>query len=367
MENIIRAALIILLPLNGLSAGTGVAFAQAYSSYISGTQIHSAASNWGNSPTHHLLDTVTLSAPLSVSTASWDAANVYTSQKSMINIYDAGLHCLLSPGVLVGGCMPGMLYAHTGPLLSSQTNPKANTQVSVPLVADQNTVCSSYPCKLPVGTYSLTTGSSEISAHTMSLMSDGSNFGSGGTDFHIANSFGDPGNAFIAGYVQQAPTLTIIGSNTMVTLTVTMLNGQAASDKYTGFAGGMRILVAGLISGSGGPTDPCNGYNTVSSVTATTITYVVANATQCMLEAKTDGSETCNGLPAASGAPGYACVAAGLPPVLGKLIANQKNPNGQLNGFFCYVGAAAAECQRNNFVGPAGPQSGAHSVGITIY
>jgi hypothetical protein len=148
MENIIRAALIILLPLNGLSAGTGVAFAQAYSSYISGTQIHSAASNWGNSPTHHLLDTVTLSAPLSVSTASWDAANVYTSQKSMINIYDAGLHCLLSPGVLVGGCMPGMLYAHTGPLLSSQTNPKANTQVSVPLVADQNCL-SAHTVSLP--------------------------------------------------------------------------------------------------------------------------------------------------------------------------------------------------------------------------
>ncbi len=360
-------ALILLLLGTGLTVGTGVAPGQAYSSYVAGTQVHSAANNWGNSPNHHLLDTVTITVPVSVSRASWSTGNVYTLRNSLINIYDAGLHCLISPGPLLGGCKPGMLYTHTGPLLSSQTNPQGDTQVSVPLVADQNTVCPSYPCTLPVGTYSLTTGSSEVGANTMTLWGDGSNQTGGGAEFHIGNSPGDPGNAFIAGYVQQAPWIVISGGNTLVTLTVTMLNGQAVSDRYTGFGPGMRILVAGLTSGTGGQSDPCNGYNTVNNVTATTITYMVAGSYTCTLEGKTDGTETCNGLPTANGAPGYGCVGAGLPPTLGKLIADQQNPNGQLNGYYCYVGGSASECQRSNFVGPAGPQSGAHSVGIVIY
>jgi hypothetical protein len=350
-----------------LTGGAGIARAQAYSSYVAGTQIHATANHWGNSPNHHLLDTITITTPLPVSRASWNAGNVYTSQKSMINIYDAGLHCLLSPGPLLGGCLPGMLYTHTGPLLSAQTNPQANAQISVLLVADQNTVCASYPCTLPVGTYSLTSGSSEVNANTMTLWGDGSGTTGGGTEFHIANSFGDPGNAFIAGYVQQAPSIVLSNGNTQVTLTVTMLNGQAVSDKYTGFAAGMRILIAGLTSGAGGQGDPCNGYSTVNSVTATTITYTVAGASTCALEGKTDGTQTCNGLPAAIGAAGYACVAAGLPPTLGKLIALQQNPNRQPNGYYCYVGGTAAECQRNNFVGPGGPQSGAHSIGIIFF
>lgn len=361
-----QVALTLMLFGIGLAA-TGSAHGQIYSSNVTGTQIHSAANHWGNSPNRHLLGTVTITAPVSVSRASWIAGNVYTSQKSLINIYDAGLHCLLSPGPPLGGCQPGMLYTHTGPLLSAQTNPQTITQTSVPLVADQNTVCASYPCTLPIGTYSLTTGSSEVNANTMTLWSDGSGPTSGGAEFHIGNSVGDPGNAFIAGYVQQAPSTVLSNGSTQVTLTVVMLNGQAVSDKYTGFAAGMRILVAGLTSGTGGQSDLCNGYNVINNVTATTITYTVAGASTCTLEAKTDGTQTCNGLPAASGATGYACVGAGLPPTLGKLIALQQNPNGQPNGYYCYVGGSASECQRNNFVGPGGPQSGAHSVGIIIY
>jgi hypothetical protein len=55
MQNIIRqAAVIILLLTSRLSAGTGVAFAQAYSSYISGTQIHSAANHLQGKDIAHL-------------------------------------------------------------------------------------------------------------------------------------------------------------------------------------------------------------------------------------------------------------------------------------------------------------------------
>ena len=171
----------------------------------------------------------------------------------------------------------------------------------------------------------------------------------------------------IAGYVQLAPTSAISGTNTQITLPITMLNGQAVSDSHTGFGPGMRILVAGLSSGTGGSSDPCNGYQVVNGgVTATTISYTVPGSFTCVLEGKTDGSQTCNGLPAASGAPGYGCVAAGLPPALGKVIVEQQNSDGQLNGYYCYVGTSAG-CHRSNFVGPAGPQPGAHSVGIAIY
>jgi len=363
-----QVALILLLLGASLAVGTGAARGQTYSSYVTGTQIHSTANLWGNSLSHHLIDTVTISVPVAVSRASWTPAGAYTAHLSLINIYDAGLHCLISPGPKLGGCQPGMLYTHTGPLLSSQTNPKSDTQVSVPLVADQNTVCQSYPCTLPVGTYSLTTASSEVPQKAMGLWADGSLLHHGGAEFHIGNSFGNPANAMIAGYVQEAPGIASSGGNTQVTLTVTMLDGQAVSDSHTGFGPGMRILVAGLTSGTGGPSDPCNGYQTVdSNVTSTTITYTVPGSYTCTLEGKTDGTETCDGLPAASGAPGYGCVGAGLPATLGMLIADQQNPNGQPNGYYCYVGGSSQECLRNNFVGPAGPQGGAHSVGIVIY
>jgi hypothetical protein len=362
-----QVASMMLLFGAGLAMGAGVACGQSYSSYVTGTQIHATANHWGNSPSHHLLDTVTITAPVEVSRASWNPAGTYTRNLSLINIYDAGLHCLMSPGPKLGGCRPGMLYTHTGPLLSSQTNPKSDKQVSVPLVADQNTVCQSYPCALPIGTYSLTTASSEVPHRTMSLWADGSSMYQGGAEFHLGNSFGNTANAMIAGYVPEAPGIVISGGNTQVTLTVTMLNGQAVSDSHTGFGPNMRILMAGLTSGTGGPSDPCNGYHSVDNVTATTITYTIPGSYTCTLEGKTDGSETCNGLPAASGAPGYGCVSAGLPATLGKLIADQQNPNGQFNGYYCYVNGTSQECQRDNFVGPAGPQSGAHSVGIVIY
>ncbi len=360
--------LILLLVGISLMVGTAIARGQTYSSYVTATQIHATANHWGNSPSHHLIDTLTIKVPVAVSHASWNPAGSYTRGLSRINIYDAGLHCLMSPGPKSGGCKPGLLYTHTGPLLSSQTNPKSDRQVSVPLVADQNTVCRSYPCTLPIGTYSLTTASSEVAIRTMSLWADGSYMYSGGAEFHIGNSFGDPANAMIAGYVQEAPGSVISGGNTEVTLTVTMLDGQSVSDSHTGLASGMRILVEGLTSGTGGPTDPCNGYHTVdNNVTTTTITYTVSGSYTCVLEGKTDGSETCNGFPTASGAPGYACVGAGLPATLGMLIAAQQNPNGQANGYYCYVNGPSQECVRNNFVGPAGPQPGAHSVGIMIY
>jgi hypothetical protein len=363
-----RQVAFILLLFGGLATLTGVACGQAYSSYVTGTQIHATANHWGNSPSHHLIDTVTIAVPVAVSRASWTPSGMFTDDLSVINIYDAGLHCLISPGPELGGCKPGMLYTHTGPLLSSQTNPQSDRPVSVPLVADQNTVCRSYPCTLPIGTYSLTTASSEIGAKTMGLWADGSFPVRGGADFHIGNSFGTPANAMIAGYVQEEPGITFSGGNTQVTLTATMLDGQAVSDSHTGFAPGMRILVEGLTSGPGGPSDPCNGFHIVdANVSATTITYTVSGVGTCKLEGKTDGTETCDGHPRGSGAQGYGCVGAGLPPMLDKLIADQQNPNGQFNGYYCYVDGPAAVCQRDGYVGPAGPQSGAHSVGIMLY
>ncbi len=360
----------LLLLLGASLVVSGIARGQTYSSYVTGTQIHAMANHWGNSQSHLLIDTVTITVPTTVSRASWTAANAYTRNLSMINIYDAGLHCLTSPGPELGGCEPGMLYTHTGPLLSWQTNPQANQQVSVPLVADQNTVCRSYPCNLPVGTYSLTTASSESGTNTMSLWADGSSLDKGGAEFHIGNSFviaASPDDVMIAGYASEEPQITFSGGNTQVAVPVTMLDGQSVSDSETGFAPGMRILVAGMTSGTGGPNDPCNGYHLVDSVSSTAITYTIAGTYQCTLEGKADGSETCNGLPAAKGAQGYACIGAGLPPMFGKLIADQQNPDGEFNGYYCFVGGASWGCRRDSFVGPAGPQSGAHSVGIMIY
>ncbi len=265
--------------------------------------------------------------------------------------------------------MPGRLYTHTGPLLSSQTHPRKDRAVSFPLVADQNTVCQSYPCTLPVGTYSLTTGTSETARRTLSIWGDGSFLDRGGAEFHVGNSFNDfaiPDNVIIAGYVAQEPSNSVSGGNTQVTLAVTMLNGQQVSGSGNGFARGMRILVAGLSSGTGGTGDPCNGYSTVNEVTSTTLTYTVQGSHTCKLEGATDRSDTCNDLPSGD-APGYACVGAGLPPMLGKLIVNEQNPNGQLNGYYCYVDVPDRGCERNSYVGPAGPQPGAHSLGFMIY
>lgn len=364
-------ALILLVVGASLAVGTGIAAGQAYSSYVTGTQIHATANHWGNSLSHLLIDTVTITVPVSVSRASWTTAGTYTQNPSRINSYDVGLHCLLSPGPEQGGCQPGKLYAHTGPLLSSQTHPKSDSSVSVPLVADQNTVCKSYPCVLPIGTYSLTTASSETATKTLSIWGDGSYFARGGAEFHLGNSFNDaaiPYNVMIAGYVQEEPAITKFGRNTQVTLTVTMLDGQPVSGSQNGFAPGMRMLVAGLTSGTGGPSDPCNGYHTVNdNVTSTTITYTIDGFYTCELEGKTDGSDTCDGFPTADGATGYGCVGAGLPATLGMLIADQQDPNGQPNGYYCFVGGPAWGCQRCNFVGPAGPQKGAHSLGFMIY
>ncbi len=164
-----QLALILLVVGASLAVGTGIAPGQAYSSYVTGTQIHATPNHWGNSRSHLLIDTVTITVPVSVSRASWTTAAAYTQHPSRINIYDVGLHCLLSPGPEQGGCEPGKLYTHTGPLLPSQTHPKSDISVSVPLVADQNTVCESYPCVLPVGTYSLTTASSETMSKTLSI------------------------------------------------------------------------------------------------------------------------------------------------------------------------------------------------------
>jgi hypothetical protein len=47
------------------------------------------------------------------------------------------------------------------------------------------------------------------------------------------------------------------------------------------------------------------------------------------------------------------------------LIADQQDPNGQLNGYYCFVDGRG--CERGSFVGPAGPQKGAHSLGFMIY
>ncbi len=357
----------LLLLGAGLVVGTGLVHGQSYSSYVTATQVHATANHWGNSKDHHLIDTLTITVPVAVSRASWTPATDYTKDLSLINIYDAGLHCLISPGPEKGGCKPGMLYTHTGPLLSSQTNPRHDQQVSVPLVADQNTVCQSYPCTLPIGTYSLTTASSEIPIKTMGLWADGSPLVRGGAEYHIGNSFGNPANAMIAGYVPEEPGNVSSGGNTQVTLSVTMLDGQSVSDSHTGFGPSMRILVEGLTSGTGGPGDPCNGYHFVDNVTTTTIGYTISGSYNCTLEGKTDGTETCNGLPAAKGAPGYGCVGAGLPATLGILIGDQQNPNGQFNGYYCYVDGPPTGCRRNIFLGPAGPQGGAHSVGIMIY
>jgi hypothetical protein len=364
-------ALILLLVGAVLTMGLGAARGQSYSSFVTATQIHSTNNLWGNSRSHLLIDTVTITIPVAVSRASWTPGGTYTKALSRINSYDVGLHCLISPGPDQHGCEPGRLYTHTGPLLSSQTHPIKDRSVSVPLVADTNTVCKSYPCILPLGTYSVTTGTSETFARTLSLWGDGSYLTRGGAEFHLGNSFnhaGLPDNVIIAGYVQEDPSITFSDGDTHVTLTLTMLNGQPVNGTPNGFGPRMRILVAGLTSGTGGPGDPCNGYNTVDdNVTSTTITYRIHGSHTCKIEGKTDGSETCDGLPNKEGVAGYACVAAGLPPTLGKLIAEQQNPNGQSNGYYCFVGAADSACQRDTFVGPGGPQPGAHSLGVIFY
>jgi len=363
-------ALIPLLIGAVLAMGMATARGQSYSSFVTATQIHSTANHWGNSRSHLLIDTVTITIPVAVSRASWTPEGMYTIAQSRINSYDVGLHCLISPGPDHNGCEPGRLYTHTGPLLSTQTHPIKDRSVSIPLVADTNTVCKSYPCTLPVGTYSITTGTSETFPRTLSLWGDGSFFARGGAEFHLGNSFnhaGLPDNVIIAGYVQENPSITFSGGDTHVTLTVEMLNGQMVNGTLNGFGPGMRILVAGLTSGTGGSGDPCNGYDTVDDVTSTTITYRVHGSHACKLEGKTDGSETCDGVPTAVGAPGYACVAAGLPPTLGTLVAEQQNPNGQSNGYYCFVGASEKACQRDTFVGPSGPQRGAHSLGFIFY
>ena len=362
-------ALILLLAGGSLAVGTVMARGQSYSSFVTATQIHATANHWGNSKSHLLIDTVTIAAPVAVSRASWTPEGAYTRNSSLINSYDVGLHCLISPGAERGGCEPGRLYTHTGPLLSTQTHPKKDRAVSFPLVADQNTVCQSYPCTLPVGTYSLTTGTSETAQRTLSIWGDGSFLMRGGAEFHLGNSFNDfaiPDNVIIAGYVRDEPSNSISGGNTQVTLAVTMLNGQSVSGSNNGFARGMRILVAGLTSGTGGPSDPCNGYSTVDEVTSTTLTYTAQGSETCKLDGKTDGSDTCDGLPA-DGVPGYACVGAGLPPTLGKLIVAQQNPDGQTNGYYCFPDVPDRGCERNSYVGPAGPQPGAHSLGFMIY
>lgn len=362
-------ALTLLLAVASLAVGTMMVHGQSYSSYVTATQVHSTANHWGNSKSHLLIDTFTIAAPITVSRASWTPEGAYTRVPSRINSYDVGLHCLLSPGPERGGCQPGRLYTHTGPLLSSQTHPKKDRPVSFPLVADQNTVCKSYPCTLPVGTYSLTTGTSETGGLTPGIWGDGSFLVRGGAEFHIGNSFNDfaiPDNVIVAGYVRDDPSNAITGGNTQVTLAVTMLNGQPASGSGNGFARGMRILIAGLTSGTGGPSDACNGYSTVDEVTSTTLAYTIHGSYNCKLEGKTDGSDTCNDLPA-KGARGYACVGAGLPPMLGKLIAAQKDSDGQSNGYYCFEDVPERACERNSYVGPAGPQPGAHSLGFMIY
>ena len=198
-------ALILLLAAGSLAVGSGIARGQTYSSFVTATQIHATANHWGNSKSHLLIDTVTIAVPVAVSRASWTPEGAFTRNSSMINSYDVGLHCLIGPGAERGGCEPGRLYAHTGPLLSTQTHPKKDRAVSFPLVADQNTVCQSYPCTLPVGTYSLTTGTSETARHTLSIWGDGSFLMRGGAEFHLGNSFNDfaiPDNVIIAGYVR---------------------------------------------------------------------------------------------------------------------------------------------------------------------
>jgi len=269
-----QVTLILLLFGMNLTAGMGVAGGQTYSSNVTGTQVHASGNHWGNSnTTHHLLDTVTIPVAISVSRASWNAGGAYTSQPSLINIYDAGRHCLF------GNCQSGRLYTHTGPLLSSQTNPQSNTQVSVPLVADPNTICQSFPCMLPAGTYSLTTGSSELAANTMSLWSDGSTRTSGGAEYHIGNSFGNVANEFIAAAVSGVSSVPS-GGNTTVTLTTTALTGQSSA-----FLTGMTVLVAGLKSGSGGPTDPCNGLHVLSS--ASPLQYTISGSLTCNFDGNT--------------------------------------------------------------------------------
>jgi len=361
--------IVLLVVALGINAGT--ARAQAYSSNVTATQVHATANHWGNSKSHLLIDTVTITTPLSVSRASWTTEGSYVKNSSRINSYDVGLHCLLSPGLENGGCEPGRLYTHTGPLLSSQTHPAKDSAVSVPLIADKNTVCQSYPCLLPIGTYSVTTATSEKADKTLSIWGDGSFLLRGGADFHLGNSFNDPAmpdNVVIAGYVKDEPSSVFEAGNTHVTLAVTMLNGQSVSNNLYGFAPGMRILVAGLTSGAGGPGDPCDGYRMVdNNVTSTTITYTIPGSYTCKLEAKTDGSDTCGGQPSTKGASGYACVGAGLPPTLGKLIAERQNPGGQPNGYYCFVDVPDRVCRRVNFVGPAGPQPGAHSLGFMFY
>ena len=343
-----RFVLTLVIVGISLTIETSVAVGQAYSSYVAGTQVHASANHWGNSnTTHHLLDTVTIPVAISVSRASWNPGSA-ASATSLINIYDAGLQCLAGDCGGSDGSKIGKLYTHTGPLLASQTNPQAGVQVSRALVADQNTICTSYPCTLPAGTYSLTSGSSEIAAITMTLWSDGSTRTSGGAEYHIGNSFGNVANEFIAAAVSGVSS-TVLGGNTTVTLTTTAVTGQS-----TAFTSGMTVLVGGLTSGTGGPTDPCNGLHVLTS--ASPLKYTISGSHSCTFDGNTNNS--CGDYPGNNSA-AVGCVGAGLPPSLGQLIVDQGN------GYYCYQDGS--ECARSGFVGPAGTQTGAHSVGITIY
>ena len=354
-----QVTLILLLLGMNLTMGMTIAGAQTYSSYVAGTQVHASGNHWGNSNgTHHLLDTVTILVPVAVSSASWNPASQYNmpSTRSLINIYDAGLQCLIAPA---GGCVPGKLYTHTGPLLSKQTNLNAGVQVAVPLADDANTVCPSYPCTLPIGTYSLTSGSSELAADTMSLWSDGSTFGSGGAEFHIGNSFGNTANEFVTAAVTGVSS-TSGGGNTTVTLTTAPLGGQSSA-----FVAGMKVRVAGLNSGTGGPIDPpCNGLFTVSSYSAPHLVYTITGSTVTCNIDTSSANNTCGDSATQTPPLGQvACVGAGLPKTLGQLIVEQHS--NQRDGYYCYQDGS--ECARGGFVGPAGTQTGAHSVGIMIY
>ncbi len=46
-----------------LAAGTGSARGQTYSSYVTATQVHATANHWGNSKSHLLIDTLTVTVP----------------------------------------------------------------------------------------------------------------------------------------------------------------------------------------------------------------------------------------------------------------------------------------------------------------
>jgi hypothetical protein len=322
---------------------------QPYQGIGPATQIHASANHWGNSTdSGMLINSVYYPFGLLTSRVAWEAGG---ANSTVINSYDVGLYCLS------GSCQAGRLYAHTGPLLGTYTNPSANAVRFAQWVSnDGGTVCQTIPCALPPGMYSMSTGTSEMPSASVTIWGDGSTLLDGGAEFHNINTTSDPSDSYVSGWASSVSNTHPTGSTTQVTVMTHMLqelNGQTvgclSSAGCDGFQPGQQILVTGL-DGAG-----CSGHQVVDSAdpgSPAPLKFTINANVTCTLTQSTSGC---------SSHVNTACVAYGLPPQLNKI----PDLTQLSNGFYCFPSPAA--CSRNAPPGPAGPQSASHSVGFTAY